>query len=50
MRSWAIMFPVYLSSVFVFKELQSFFLSLFQVGEVVGANEQAIREEIKKNQ
>lgn len=28
---------------------QIFFLSLFQVGEVVGANEQAIRGEIKKN-
>lgn len=46
----SIMVPMYVSSVFVFKELQSFFLSLFQVGEVVGANEQAIRGEIKKNQ
>lgn len=49
MRSWSIMVPVYLSSVIVFKELKSFF-SLFQVGEVVGANEKAIRDEIQKNQ
>lgn len=43
------MVPVYLSSVIVFKRTSIIF-SLFQVGEVVGANEKAIRDEIQKNQ